>query len=1103
MRFCFRISAAFALLFAVATAGAQQVIDPTTQIQWPLIAGAGTPTSLSIACSSVNYGQPFLDTATTLNTNYTCGTTGWQTSPGTGTITAVSPGNGLSGGGSAGAVTLSCAQASSSVAGCVEVDGTTIMAASGVISAVGGATFTPSAIQFATSTTLSRAATSADLVALFTGCSTGAPLLSFTGGCATATGISGLASDGNSGNPGITVQGSSEVGGYHTTFKCTGADPADGNGINAKLAATGAGTVVELTGGTCLDETVTIVGHSGQVLDGDRATTLILQPSAVPSPAYTGLLTNAAANETASRTCSDIATTLGSNIITSASGCQFAATDVGSTINLAGVLPALTEQGVSIPTAQAFTIRSQVSATEAVLTQPVPTTNTGITGSFYPRDDSFTLRGLTIVNNGPGCGSGVNDNWWATVFGNINHLLIQDVKFQNGTTGQTTGNGCKQVLFYNTAETRLIDNTCLTWSIYEDCYDVFANNEDGQIKGQMGASGDDGVAMQSTTNGFYSAFPFQGANVGWTIDGNTMASATAIVKMYGADQYGYLPNNNITVSHTKCLQAVPGTTSATNPFTQTGVLIASGTENNVTVDDMSGACAVDLKMSGAFVTHLIANNLQQDPTTEANHLVYIFGSSYATSPVYSDLAFTNIKYDGTAQATLIYGTDAGATINGLRVDGFSIPNMIYTTASAPPININATAINGPILFSRFAIPVASATANVPTVYLGPATGISTTIALGNITVSDSIFNTTAGTDGQFPVIHPENMSTSPLVTFRNNILTSATSSTNAAFFGSYTTGSPGTLGVSSFIFEGNVLSNVTGCINEINGSTAYLTGWSTATSFNNSYTSLGNSATCPPATQVGPETVAGAVTRIGAEAGYDKISLNGTTAPTVGTLTTASGVTGGSLSDSTAYYYVVCSTNSVGTHCSSEKTITTGSGTPANQSTITIPISTQGLGATSYTFGRGTTSGGELTCSSPLVGVAPYISTITDVGATCSGAALAPSSNTSYPTITLPNPTGTAVTVSGPAASGQLTTTAQLSSIRAGTWTISSATSVIVTFATAMSATPTTCTPTPTSSSATTGQPFPSSTSTTGFTVNVPVSGTISGTYLCAVNGSN
>ena len=78
-----------------------------------------------------------------------------------------------------------------------------------------------------------------------------------------------------------------------------------------------------------------------------------------------------------------------------------------------------------------------------------------------------------------------------------------------------------------------------------------------------------------------------------------------------------------------------------------------------------------------------------------------------------------------------------------------------------------------------------------------------------------------------------------------------------------------------------------------------------------------------------------------------------------------------------------------------------------------------------------------------------------------------------------------------------------LSPVRAGTWSISSTTSVAVTFSPAMSVTPTSCSAMPTASSATTGQPFPTALATTGFTVNVPISGTISGTYQCVVNNSN
>src|ERR1039458_6886451 len=56
----------------------QTKVNPVSQINWPLITGAGTPTTLSIACTSVNYGQPYQNTAVTPNTYYTCGTDGWN-----------------------------------------------------------------------------------------------------------------------------------------------------------------------------------------------------------------------------------------------------------------------------------------------------------------------------------------------------------------------------------------------------------------------------------------------------------------------------------------------------------------------------------------------------------------------------------------------------------------------------------------------------------------------------------------------------------------------------------------------------------------------------------------------------------------------------------------------------------------------------------------------------------------------------------------------------------------------------------------------------------------------------------------------------------------
>jgi|GEM_PF-6079314 len=66
---------------------AQTKINPVSQINWPLLTGAGTPTSLSIVCTSANYGQPFQDTVVTPNTYYTCGTDGWAIRGGSGAAT--------------------------------------------------------------------------------------------------------------------------------------------------------------------------------------------------------------------------------------------------------------------------------------------------------------------------------------------------------------------------------------------------------------------------------------------------------------------------------------------------------------------------------------------------------------------------------------------------------------------------------------------------------------------------------------------------------------------------------------------------------------------------------------------------------------------------------------------------------------------------------------------------------------------------------------------------------------------------------------------------------------------------------------------------------
>src|ERR1700733_5042181 len=67
------------LWFIAASAYAQQLIDPSFQINWPKVSGTTAPTA---TCTSANYGQPYWDLTT--NVFYQCGTSGWYAATSTG-----------------------------------------------------------------------------------------------------------------------------------------------------------------------------------------------------------------------------------------------------------------------------------------------------------------------------------------------------------------------------------------------------------------------------------------------------------------------------------------------------------------------------------------------------------------------------------------------------------------------------------------------------------------------------------------------------------------------------------------------------------------------------------------------------------------------------------------------------------------------------------------------------------------------------------------------------------------------------------------------------------------------------------------------------------
>lgn len=107
------------LVFLGCAAGVHAQINPLTQIQWPLTTGTGAPTS---SCTDANKGQPYTDTANSVD--YTCGgtATGWFASSGTPGISSVEGTapiqvNGDSGVPHTGAVIVSCAGGSCSGSG--------------------------------------------------------------------------------------------------------------------------------------------------------------------------------------------------------------------------------------------------------------------------------------------------------------------------------------------------------------------------------------------------------------------------------------------------------------------------------------------------------------------------------------------------------------------------------------------------------------------------------------------------------------------------------------------------------------------------------------------------------------------------------------------------------------------------------------------------------------------------------------------------------------------------------------------------------------------------------------------------------------------------
>jgi hypothetical protein len=916
----------------------------------------------------------------------------------------------------------------------------------------------------------------------------------------------GMSQDGTNG---IIQTGSEQVGTLYKLYKCAGADPIDGDAINAMLAD-GSGVYLSLLG-ACQDNTVVLNVQSNQTIDGGRSASITFSPSAVPSPVLSGMLTNVSAQEAATRTFSDGVTGTNSTQITSASGAAFVVGDVGQGITCQGVLGTVTEEGTTLPNFFSTVIRSRESATAILTVDPIPVAATGVSCSIFDRDKHIALRGLKIVNNGPPCSSGINGNWWITYFQHVSGLDLVDVDFQDGTTGQSTTAGCKSVLFSDVSDVRITNSSALTWNILQDGFDFFGSTNDVLFQGLHGHTGDDMIALQSSTGTFVTTFPNQGPQNNITINNSNVGSGTTIVKTLGPDQLGLMPQNNVTFSNTKCVQSATGSTSTTQNGLR-GYQLDGGTIDNLIVDGMSGNCGAEVTLSGNIV-HASFRNLSIDPQSYASgtsRFVIITPQSWLTNPTYGDIDIEGLRYNGSwtggTTSAMISSSDSTANFSSLKIVDFKLANFFSAGTNAPLMSLNAASI-GLLTMRDWVVNYVAGTGSTaaPAVSISPASGVTTPIALGQVDMSDSTITVTGG-NGPVPFLQMTDVSTSPLISFKNVTF----SGNGTGFLAAYGGGEGGN---PTFSLVNDVITDIVGCFEHINGGNAFTTNYAGVYSLGNSFTTIGTPADCPPATQISAPTIVGQTNEVGAHASFDQIKLAGVGAPNPNNPTQVATGGAGGLLDNTTYTYQVCATNSVGSNCSGNKSVTIcPAATCSNLSVATMTIAAAASNVQSYNVYRGTGSGNFL-CSS-LTNISPYVSSFTDTGGACTGAAV-PTTNTSVPPIVQTNANGTTTTTVSPSAAtsnivvtqpsqaGTLAVTSQIPGVRSGSWSISSATSVAVTFSTAMTATPNSCQLTPSASSATTGTPFATGMSTTGFTVNVPTSGSLTGTYTCTINNAN
>lgn len=435
----------------------------------------------------------------------------------------------------------------------------------------------------------------------------------------------GVISDGNNG---LNIQGGVGIGTQRRVVVCGGVN--DTAAVQLALNATG---YIEVTG-NCLFPSgsgALTISSNTEFNAGAATLTCTIQPC----------LKNTQFSQNVQRTFTDAVLTAGSTTITSATA-NFTGADVANvSIHCTGGI-ASTPTLVGYPnvgsTTLSTTILSVTNATTAVLNDPPSASVNPSTCTVLVRDKNIRIRGGKWIMAGANVTSSSGQH---LQFYTVNDLNLQDMWFQNGTTGLSTQQGSKNIAIVDASRFMVRNITFNSWVVLQDGLDMYGPLRDFTVRDIFGHTGDNSVAVTQSAGA--ATGPGQGVVDGGLIENVNSAAGFGAIRLFGFDGGSPILTQNMTIRHYRGSQNGTGG----------GVQIYYGDFDNLLVDDVSGNMTGAVQVSGARVGTLTIRNVSINPPNAA--------TTYNSSASIVSLGAGNIA-------------GVGPTINNLSIDGVKSNN---------------------------------------------------------------------------------------------------------------------------------------------------------------------------------------------------------------------------------------------------------------------------------------------------------------------------------------------------------------------------------------------------------------------------------------------